>query len=340
MPSELLIVNDKGIYCEAADVYIDPWRAVDKALITHAHSDHARYGHRHYLAHKTNVPVLKLRLGNIQLQAIDYKEVVTIRGVKFSFHPAGHIPGSAQIRVEHKGEVWVVSGDYKLGNDGISTPFEPVRCHAFISESTFGLPVYHWQNQNLIFEKINSWWKQNADENRCSVIFGYSLGKAQRILQGLDENIGKIFTHGAIENTNEALKAAGLELKKTELVTMQSDKEEFKKAIVLAPPSAAESSWMKKFGDYSSAFCSGWMQVRGNRRRNATDTGFVLSDHADWESLNTAVKSSEAERVFITHGFSEVFARHLREKGYDARVLKTLYEGDQASVNEEILEAE
>ncbi len=340
MPTALLIINDKGIYCEAADVYIDPWRSVDKALITHAHSDHARYGHRHYLAHKTNQAVLKLRLGNIQLQTLEYNEVVIINGVKFSFHPSGHIPGSAQIRVEHKGEVWVVSGDYKLGDDGISVPFEPVRCHAFISESTFGLPVYHWQNQQLIFEKINQWWKQNADENRCSVIFGYSLGKAQRILQGLDENIGKIFTHGAIENTNKALIEAGLELKKTEQVSLHSNKEELKKAIVLAPPSAAESPWMKKFGDYSSAFCSGWMQVRGNRRRNSTDTGFVLSDHADWESLNMAVKSSGAERVFITHGFSDVFARHLCENGYDARVLKTLYEGDQVSVSDENIDAE
>jgi putative mRNA 3-end processing factor len=340
MPTDLLIVNDKGIFCEAADVYIDPWRAVDKALITHAHSDHARYGHRHYLAHKTNQAVLKLRLGNIRLQPLEYNEVVTINGVKFSFHPAGHIPGSAQIRVEHKGEVWVVSGDYKFGDDGISVPFEPVRCHTFISESTFGLPVYHWQNQQLIFEKINQWWKQNADENRCSVIFGYSLGKAQRILQGLDESIGKIFTHGAIENTNKALIAAGIELKKTEQVSTHSNKEEFKNAIVIAPPSAAESPWMKKFGDYASAFCSGWMQVRGNRRRNSMDTGFVLSDHADWESLNIAVESSGAERVFITHGFSDVFARYLCEKGYDARVLKTLYEGDQALVSEENIDTE
>ncbi|HAD97928.1 MAG TPA: DNA ligase-associated DEXH box helicase, partial [Cryomorphaceae bacterium] len=235
----LLVFNDRGIYCPVADVYIDPWKPVDKALITHAHADHARPGHAAYLCHKDTAPVMRYRLGDdIRVQTVEYGERIKQNGVIFSFYPAGHIPGSAQIRVEYKGEIWVVSGDYKLGEDGISAPFEPVRCHHFITESTFGLPVYTWDDQQQVFEEINAWWRQNQNEGRVSILAGYSLGKAQRILKGLNPSTGKIFTHGAVENTNEVLRKQGISLPDTILVTPEHKKGDFTGALVVCPPSA------------------------------------------------------------------------------------------------------
>jgi putative mRNA 3-end processing factor len=326
--NELLIVDDRGIYCAAGDFYIDPWKAVPRALITHAHSDHARSGHSQYICHTDCAPVLRLRLGAIQIQTLSYSESIFINGVKVSLHPAGHIIGSAQVRVEYKGEVWVVSGDYKTDPDGISVPFEPVPCHTFISESTFGLPVYDWQPQQVHMERLNDWWASNGEAGICSVIFAYSLGKAQRILQGIDHSIGPVYTHGAVEQTNEVLRAQGIKLKSSAKASKDVPVSEYRKALLIAPMSADRSPWMKKFGEYSTAVCSGWMTLRGARRRYNVDLGIPMSDHADWKGLNEAVRATGAERVFITHGFSDVFARWLCEKGLDARVLKTLYEGE------------
>ncbi|MGB0176936.1 MAG: ligase-associated DNA damage response exonuclease, partial [Owenweeksia sp.] len=264
----LLVFNDNGIYCPRADVYIDPWKPVEKALITHAHADHARAGHSSYLCHTDTAPVMKYRLGaDISVQTVDYRSITKHNGVSFSFHPAGHIPGSAQIKVEYQGEIWVVSGDYKTEDDGLSAPFEPVKCHHFITESTFGLPVYTWDRQEDVFGEVNAWWRQNQLENRVSVIAGYSLGKAQRILRGIDPSIGKIFTHGAVENTNEVLRSQGIDLPETMLVTPEHKKTDFKGGMVVCPPSAIGTPWMRKFGSYSTGFCSGWMRLRGARRR-------------------------------------------------------------------------
>lgn len=326
----LLIFNKKGIYCRKADVYIDPWQPVKRALITHAHSDHARPGMGMYLAHFDSLPVMHHRLGaDISAQGIGYGEVITINGVHFSFHPAGHIPGSAQIRVEYKGEIWVVSGDYKLEDDGLSVPFQAVKCQHFITESTFGLPIYTWKPQARVFTEINQWWQKNGEEGRVSIIGGYALGKAQRILQGLDVSIGKIFTHGAVENTNEILRKQGYFLPQTELVTPDHKKKDFEGAIVVCPPSAIGTPWMRKFGPASTGFCSGWMALRGARRRRAADRGFVLSDHADWQELNRAVADTEAENIYVTHGYKDIFAKYLREeKGLNAHPVDTLYEGE------------
>lgn len=324
----LLIFNQNGIYCAQADVYIDPWKPVKRALITHAHADHSRMGMDHYLAHHDSVPIMKHRLGaDINITGIGYGEFTTINGVSFSFYPAGHIPGSAQIRVEYKGEIWVVSGDYKLEEDGLSEAFQPVPCHSFITESTFGLPIYKWQAQAQVFNEVNAWWQKNIAENKVSIIAGYSLGKAQRILQNLDANLGKIYTHGAVEATNEVLRKQGFILPETELVNVNHKKADFKNAIVVCPPSAVNTPWMKKMGAVSTAFCSGWMALRGARRRRAMDRGFVLSDHADWQELITAVEATEAENVYVTHGYKDVFARYLREeKGLNAESVDTLYE--------------
>ncbi|MFN5922203.1 MAG: ligase-associated DNA damage response exonuclease [Bacteroidota bacterium] len=330
----LLNFTDKGMYVPAADVYIDPWRAVKKALITHGHSDHARSGSSAYLTHHQSIPILTKRLGNLNYQGVEYGEIITINGVKFSFHPAGHVLGSSQIRIEHQGEVWVASGDYKLQNDGVCTPFEPVKCNTFITESTFGLPVYNWMPQQDVFNEINEWWSKNAEQGRCSIIYAYSLGKAQRILQHVNEYIGPVYVHGAVAGMNEAYAEAGIELKPYTKVSSDIDKSLYRKALIIAPSSADASPWMKKFEPYSTAFASGWMAVRGNRRRLSADRGFVLSDHADWGEVNTAVKATEASQVLVTHGFTDTFSRWLCENGYDARPVKTEYAGEQLSTED------
>ena len=331
MKQSLLEFTDRGIYCPAADVYIDPWKPVQRALITHGHADHSRWGHEHYLCTREARPVISYRLGEVKIDTVEYGETRTINGVRFSFHPAGHIVGSAQIRVEYKGEVWVSSGDYKLQEDGLSKPFEPVKCHTFITESTFGLPVYTWKPQTEVFEEINEWWRQNKEEGKVSVLGAYALGKAQRLLAGLDPSIGPIYTHGAVENTNEIIRSQGIKLPATTRVTRDIDRKAYIGAMVIATPSATGSSWMRKFKPASVGIASGWMALRGTRRRRGADRGFVLSDHVDWDGLNDAIASTGAERVFVTHGYTEIFSRWLREQGYEAYVVKTEYEGDEVS---------
>ncbi len=333
----LLKFSKKGIYCPAGNFYIDPWRPVGRAVITHAHSDHARYGCKHYLAHHDSEAVMRLRLGkDISLQTMAYGETRSINGVKVSLHPAGHIIGSAQVRVEKDGEIWVVSGDYKIQPDGVTEPFEPVKCHTFITESTFGLPVYHWQPQSLVFQDINNWWKQNREAGKVSVLCGYSLGKAQRIVKNVDLSIGPAFSHGAIFNVNETLREAGFDLPHLPKVTSEYSKKDFQGALIIAPPSVGGTTWLKRFGPHSMAVCSGWMQVRGNARRRNVDRGFILSDHADWEELLTAVKATEAEKVYVTHGFTSIFSRYLNEIGVPAGEVKTEYgvEEEDAPANE------
>jgi putative mRNA 3-end processing factor len=332
----LLTFDGKGIYCPKADIHIDPWKKVPRALITHGHSDHARWGMGAYLCTHESVPILNHRLGsNNKIQGINFGESLSINGVKFSFHPAGHVIGSAQIRVEYKDEIWLVSGDYKLANDGISKAYEPVKCHTFITESTFGLPVYKWENQDDIFHKMNQWWRKNKADGRVSVITAYSLGKAQRLINGLDPSIGKVYTHGAIENTNKILREHNHNIQETIYATAQYKFDDYKGNMVVCPPSAVNSAWVKKFKDFRVGIASGWMQMRGARRRRAADIGFVLSDHADWNDLNTAIKATEAQEIYVTHGFSRIYSQYLKEKGYDAKVVETAFEGERLDTTEE-----
>ena len=328
MADQLLTFTDRGIYCALGDFYIDPWRPVDRALITHGHADHARPGHAHYLATSAAAPVMRHRLGEIDLDTINYNETRSVSGVKVSYHPAGHVPGSAQIRVEHKGEVWVVSGDYKTDDDGFSEPFETVKCHAFITECTFGLPVFSWASQADVMAEINGWWADAAAEGRTPVLGAYALGKAQRVLSALDTNIGPILTHGAVENTNQVLRAQGLTLPDTIRVTPETKIKDHPNALVLATPSAIGSNWVNRFGPNSTGFASGWMQMRGVRRRRAADRGFVMSDHADWAGLNAAIRDTGAERIFVTHGYTAIFRRWLEAEGFDAQIVETEYEGE------------
>ena len=323
--TQVLTFTKSGVYCPAGDFYIDPWRPVDRALITHGHADHARSGMKRYLATDTAAPVMRHRLGNITLDTTPYGEVHQIGDARVSFHPAGHVPGSAQIRVDVGGEVWVVSGDYKIVADGVSEPFEPVKCHTFISECTFGLPVFKWDHPEAVAADLNTWWAKNAADGRNSICGAYALGKAQRILASLDTNIGPILTHGAIENTNEVLRAQGIPLPDTLRVTPDTNPKDHPGAFVLTVPSAMNSTWSDKFRPASTAFASGWMALRGVRRRRAADRGFVMSDHADWDGLNTAIKATEAERVFVTHGYTSVFRRWLETQGYDAGIVETEY---------------
>jgi len=334
---DLIVQRKEGLYCPPGDFYIDPWQPVARAVITHAHADHSRRGHDHYLAAAPAEGVLRTRLGaDIDLQSLPYGESIDHFGVRLSLHPAGHVLGSAQVRLEHAGRVWVASGDYYVAGASPSAaednqtcaPFEPVRCHCFITESTFGLPIYRWQPQAELFASIDAWWAANAEAGRASLLLGYSFGKAQRILRGVDRSIGPIVVHGAVEPLNRAYRAAGVDLPETRLATEVTDKAEFKRALIVAPPSVQGSVWTRRFGDYSDAFASGWMQLRGARRRRSVDRGFVLSDHADWPGLQRAIAASGAERVIVTHGYEAVMVRWLNDQGLESGSFQTEYGAD------------
>lgn len=328
--ADVLTFTDRGIYCAAGDFYIDPWRPVDRALITHGHADHARPGMGAYLATPSAAPVMQYRLGpDAKIETQPYGKAIKIGSTMVSFHPAGHVLGSAQIKVEVGGQIWVVSGDYKVVDDGLSEPFEPVKCHAFISECTFGLPVFKWTPQDVLAQQLNDWWLQNKAAGRVSLLGAYALGKAQRLLTTVDADIGPILTHGAIENTNEVLRNQGINLPETIRVTPELNVKDYPGALVLATPGALAQSWARKFGPASSAFASGWMALRGVRRRRAADQGFVVSDHADWDGLNTAIRATGAEKVFVTHGYTSQFQRWLSDQGYDAHIVSTDYTGDE-----------
>jgi putative mRNA 3-end processing factor len=332
--ADLVVQRPEGLYCPPGDFFIDPWRPVSRAVITHAHADHARRGHGAYLATAVSGGVLRARLGAITLQGLAYGEAVHLNGVRVSLHPAGHVLGSAQVRIEHHGQVWVASGDYfTSGHEGdvnaTCAPFEPVRCDCFITESTFGLPIYRWRPQAEVLAEVNAWWQANADAGRASLLLGYSFGKAQRLLAGLDPAIGPIAVHGAVEPLNEAYRAAGVALPATVLLDdLAADKARLQRAIAIAPPAVLGSAWARRLGEPSDAFASGWMQLRGARRRQGVDRGFVLSDHADWPGLQRAIAATGATRVIVTHGYEAVMVRWLQQQGLQAGSFRTEY-GDE-----------
>lgn len=315
----------KGIYCVPGRFYLDPWRPVDLALITHGHGDHARWGMKKYLCHRFTEPILRLRIGNdIEVQTVAYGEQITINGVKVSFFPAGHIVGSAQIRMEYNGRIMVYSGDYKVQDDGISTPFELVKCHEFITESTFGLPIYNWLPPEDYAEKMQTWHAKNREQGKTSVFAGYSLGKAQRIMKAL-EGAGRIFVHSSIARLNDAMASVGVELPDYEEVDFYENAKEVQGEIVIVPPALLDSNVIKKIPERATAICSGWMQVRGSRRWRSADAGFAVSDHADWHGLLQTVKATGAERIYVTHGQTEVFSKYLNEIGLHAEPVTTVF---------------
>ena len=324
----LLRRTDRGLYSEAGDFHVDPWAAVDRAVVTHAHGDHVAWGCHAYLTAAPGAGVLGQRLEpGARIRALPYREAIDVNGVRVSLHPAGHILGSAQVRLEYRGEVWVVSGDYKTEPDPTCHPWEPVACHTFVTECTFGLPVYRWPAPSAVFAEIHAWWRANQDAGRASLLFGYALGKAQRLIAGLDPSVGPILTHGAVERLNGLYREAGIALPPTTHAAV-SDRSSWPRAIVIAPPMADGSPWALRFGPQSTAFASGWMAIRGMRRRRAVDRGFTVSDHVDWPSLLAAIDATGAERIWATHGYTAVLVRWLREQGRDAEAIETRYEGE------------
>lgn len=326
---KILEFRPEGMYCKPGNFYIDPWRPVDYALITHGHADHARWGMKRYLCHDFSVPILKSRISpDIQVQGIPYNQPILINGVKVSFHPAGHIIGSAQIRMEYKGKIAVVSGDYKVQEDGLSTPFEPVKCHEFVTESTFGLPIYNWLPVPDLNQQMQDWVVQNQSNKKTSVFIGYSLGKAQRIMKALG-GISKIYVHFSIGKLNEAYESVGFELPDYEIVDMRQDIKHLDQSVVILPPALSDSNVIRKIPNRATAYCSGWMQVRGARRWRSADGGFAMSDHADWPGLLSAIKATEAEMVYVTHGQTAVFSKYLNEIGIPSKEVKTEFGNEE-----------
>lgn len=340
----LLELTEQGLFCAAGGFHVDPWGAVPRAIVTHGHADHARRGSAAYLAAPSALPVLRVRLGpEPAIEALPFGERRRLGEATVSLHPAGHLLGSAQVRIEHRGEVWVVSGDYKVEPDPSCEPFEAVRCDTFISESTFGLPVFRWPAQQASFAEILEWWRTNAAEERPSVLFAYALGKAQRLLLGLDalagaDRPGPLVVHGAVRVCVDGYRAAGAVLPEV-ASAVDLPRESLRRALVIAPPSAQGSPWMRRFPSASTAFVSGWMRLRNLRRQRRVDRGFVLSDHADWPGLLAAIAATGAQRVGVTHGYTAPLVRFLREeRGLEAWSLPTRFTGE-AGAEETAVEA-
>lgn len=330
----MLKFRQEGIYCVPGTFYIDPWLPVDQAIITHGHADHARGGMKKYLCHHFTVPILKSRIGNdIRIQGVSYNEPLHINGIKVSLHPAGHIVGSAQIRMEYKGKITVVSGDYKIQDDGLSTPFAPIKCHEFVSESTFGLPIYRWLPVEQQHHQLQNWVLRNQANKKTSVFIGYSLGKAQRIMKAL-EDIAPLHVHYSIGKLNEAYDSVGVNLPEYQTINFNEDVKHLQKGIVIVPPALVDSKVIQKIPYMAKAICSGWMQVRGARRWRSADAGFAISDHADWPGLLAAIKATEAEKVYVTHGQTAVISKYLNEIGIVTEEVKTAFGVEDEEIGE------
>ncbi|MET0293062.1 MAG: ligase-associated DNA damage response exonuclease [Steroidobacteraceae bacterium] len=335
MPEPLVLTTANGLYCPAGGFHIDPWRPVERAVITHAHGDHLRNGNAHYDYSAAGASVVASRLvAGFSGTPHEYGETFELGNARVSLHPAGHVLGSAQVRIEAEGQVWVVSGDYKRDPDPTCAPFEVVPCDVFISEATFALPVYRWPSTPQTVAELKAWWDVNRDRGVATVVFCYALGKAQRVLAELAALTNEtVYVHGALLPLIEDYRAAGITLVPTAPATSAA-KRDYAGALVLAPPSAAGSTWMRRFGEHVTAFCSGWMQVRGNRRRRGYDRGFVISDHADWPSLLRTFREVDPRRVLLTHGYSDAMVRYLNETGVAAEALATAFSGEAAAAED------
>jgi putative mRNA 3-end processing factor len=326
----MLTETPAGLLCAAGGFHIDPWGPVERAVITHAHGDHARPGSSAYLCADPCVPLLQRRFGSdARIQGLPYGQTMTLGGVTIAFHPAGHILGSAQIRIEGPEGVWVVAGDYKRAADPTCAPFTPVPCDTFVTESTFGLPIYRWDPAAVVINEILGWWDTNREERRTSVLFCYTIGKVQRILAELTSVTDRpVFVHGMMLQMIDAYREAGVRMLPVSSATEQPKGTKFAGELVLAPLSARGTPWMRRLGEHSDAFASGLMRVRGVRRQRAFDRGFVLSDHADWPALLDTIVDTGASRILATHGYAEPLARYLREAGRDAGIIRTAWEGE------------
>jgi putative mRNA 3-end processing factor len=330
----LIEPTDAGLYCAAGGFHIDPWKPVPRAVITHAHGDHLQAGSNAYLCSTASLRLVSQRLGTDSgITAVEYGEAISMDGVRVSLHPAGHILGSAQVRVEYCGEVWVASGDYKRQPDSTCSPFEAQRCHTFISEATFALPVFRWDPPAVTIAEIVTWLEEMRAAQRPAVIFGYALGKAQRLLAELHANgfDRRIFVHGSLVPLIDIYRSSGVGMPEILRATQTARGTSFAGELIVAPVSARGSTWMRRFRDHGAAFASGWMRIRGARRRRGYDRGFALSDHADWDDLVQTVVDTGAQRVFVTHGYTEVLSRFLVERGLQASGWRTQHEGEAES---------
>ncbi|MCZ8129676.1 MAG: ligase-associated DNA damage response exonuclease [Steroidobacteraceae bacterium] len=328
----LVVPTAAGLYCPAGDFHVDPWRPVERAVITHGHSDHARLGHARYWAARPGLGILRKRLGDVDVVPVEYGEPLAFGRARVSFHPAGHVLGSAQIRIEADRATWVISGDYKREPDPTCAPFEVVACDTFVSEATFALPIYRWRPTAEVVDEIREWWLANRRAGVASVLGCYALGKAQRVLAELlrvtDE---PVYVHGAVATLTDVYREAGVAMVPT--LPVSAARKDYAGELIVAPPGADATPWMRRFGKASTGFCSGWMRVRGNRRRRGYDRGFVLSDHADWPSLLRTIRETRARRALLTHGHSDVLVRYLREQGVEAGALETAFAGEDGGTD-------
>jgi len=328
----LIVAGNQGLFCPAGDLWIDPWRPVARAVITHAHADHLRPGCESYLVARPGLELARARLPEgARIEAVDYGEPLFINGVRVSLHPAGHVLGSAQVRVEYRGEVWVVSGDYKLQPDPTCEPFEPIRCDTFISECTFGLPVYRWPSMPAVTSELLRLRERAAADGHALLLGAYALGKAQRVLAMLGDAAGPVALHGAVDRLTAVYRSCGVTLPPTRAVAELPRNHDWAGTLVIAPPSALNGSWARRFGSAPRVLASGWMTVRGARRRRGVDAGLVVSDHADWPGLLQAIEATGAARVLLTHGQTAPLVRTLRNAGIDADTLRTEYGGEDGS---------
>ncbi|MDB5342354.1 MAG: hypothetical protein JWP89_731 [Schlesneria sp.] len=315
----LLRLTTAGLYCSRGGFHIDPWSPVARAVITHAHGDHAVKSSRTYLTAARGKMILQHRMGpRAQIQGLDYGEAVDLDGVRVSLHPAGHILGSAQVRVEHQGEVWVVSGDYKVAPDITCDVFEPVKCDTFVTESTFGHEHYHWDHQSVTFATIHDWWQQNQSRGQASILYAYSLGKAQRLTAGLDASIGPIMVHPSVEQISQLYREAGIALPPTRDPNSDAARADWSRSLIIMPPAARWEQGLTFHGHYATAFVSGWMVLPDQASKRGVERGFPLSDHADYSELLSAVAATQAQRILVTHGYISEFVATLKSRGYDA----------------------
>ncbi|MGN6520102.1 MAG: ligase-associated DNA damage response exonuclease [Dokdonella sp.] len=329
MDDDLLVASPNGLYCPAGDFHIDPWKPVARAVITHGHGDHAREGMGEYHVVDEGLAILEWRLGAQAYRVHAYDEPFDIGRVRVSFHPAGHVLGSCQVRIDDGRRVWVASGDYKRQHDPTCRAFAVVPCDVFVTEATFGLPIYRWPDTRDVAREIVAWRDACAAEGEAAILYCYALGKSQRLLAELAAIIDRpAFVHGAIEPGVAVYRDAGVPLLATERVADTAKGRDFSGQLVIAPPSAAGSPWIRRFRRAQQGFASGWMRIRGNRRRRNRDRGFVVSDHADWPSLLRTIEETGARRVIATHGNTDALVRTLRERGIDAGTFATQYGGD------------
>jgi len=322
---DLLCPKPEGLYCPPGDFFIDPVRPVARALVTHGHSDHARSGHGSVLATRETLDIMGLRYGERfagSTQAAAFGETVCVNGVSVAFHPAGHVLGSAQIAVEHGGLRIVASGDYKRAPDATCEAFEVVPCDVFITEATFGLPVFRHPPAR---DEIGRLLKSVAQfPERTHLVGAYALGKAQRVMRLLrDAGYHRpIYIHGALATLSDYYRSCGIDLGRLEPATVESgSKGDFAGAVVIGPPSAFQDHWARRFPDPLSCFASGWMRIRQRAKQGGVELPLIVSDHSDWDELTATIRDTGAGEVWVTHGREEALVRWCELEGISARPL-------------------